>query len=319
MNASKNELKHTELFEKVSSGVADNKPEDLRKDLVKDFSNAGENKLQKEYDMLEEVRVEERTVQLEARVNELEKALRASLNIAHDFRKAKEELKAKNTELEWFTYSVSHDLRSPLITLQGFVELLREDLKLNEKEKVESDLKFIESSAKKMDSLLTNMLSLSRIGRVVNPPEDVSFGEIVQEALEQSTGQIKSSGIEVSVAENCPTVHVDRMRIEEVLVNLIDNSINYRGDQSHPKIDIGYHEDGKEIVFFVRDNGIGIDKSQHEKIFDLFYRLENSGKGTGAGLAIVKRIIEVHEGRIWIESELGKGCKVCFTLPVTQY
>jgi len=318
MNASKNELRHTELFEKVSRGVALNKAADFRKDLVKDFSNAGENKLQKEYDVLE-VCVEERTVQLEARVNELEKALLASLNIAHDFRNTKEELKAKNTELEWFTYSVSHDLRSPLITLQGFVELLREDLKLNEKEKVESDLKFIESSAKKMDSLLTNMLSLSRIGRVVNPPEDVSFGEIVQEALEQSTGQIKSSGVDVSVAKNFPSVHVDRMRIEEVLVNLIDNSINYRGDQSHPKIDIGYHEDGNGIVFFVLDNGIGIDKSQHEKIFDLFYRLENSGKGTGAGLAIVKRIIEVHEGRIWIESERGKGCKVCFTLPVTQY
>ena len=318
MNASKNELRHTELFEEASSGVALNKAADFRKDLVKDVSNAGAKKLQKEYDVLE-VCVEERTVQLEARVNELEKALLASLNIAHDFRKTKEELKAKNTELEWFTYSVSHDLRSPLITLQGFVELLREDLKRNEKEKVESDLKFIESSAKKMDGLLTNMLSLSRIGRVVNPPEDVSFGEIVQEALEQSTGQIKSSGVDVSVAKNFPSVHVDRMRIEEVLVNLIDNSIKYRGDQSHPKIDIGYHEDGNGIVFFVLDNGIGIDKSQHEKIFDLFYRLENSGKGTGAGLAIVKRIIEVHEGRIWIESERGKGCKVCFTLPVTQY
>ncbi|NMX21420.1 histidine kinase, partial [ANME-1 cluster archaeon GoMg4] len=92
----------------------------------------------------------------------------------------------------------------------------------------------------------------------------------------------------------------------------------YRGDQPSPKIDIGYRVDSEseETVFFVRDNGMGIDKSQHEKVFDLFYTGDRSGKGTGAGLAIVKRIVEVHGGRVWIESEKGTGCTVCFTLPV---
>ncbi|MBK5190180.1 MAG: hypothetical protein JJE19_01585 [Methanosarcinales archaeon] len=88
------------------------------------------------------------------------------------------------------------------------------------------------------------------------------------------------------------------------------------GDQPHPKIEIGHRIDIGERVFFVQDNGIGMDPSQHEKVFDLFYQVDESGKGTGAGLAIVKRIIEVHGGRIWIESEKGKGCTVCFTLPV---
>ncbi len=226
------------------------------------------------------------------------------------------ELEAKNTELERFTYTVSHDLRSPLITVQGFVEMLREDFERNEKEKVESDLKYIENGTAKMEHLLDDTLRLSRIGRMVNPPEDVSFGKIVQEALEQTAQQIKSSGVEISVAEDSPIVHVDRMRIAEVLENLITNSINYRGEQPSPKIDIGYRIDGEETVFFVQDNGIGIDKSQHEKVFELFYQVEKSSKGTGAGLAIVKRIIEVHGGRIWIESEEGKGCSVCFTLPV---
>jgi signal transduction histidine kinase len=104
-----------------------------------------------------------------------------------------------------------------------------------------------------------------------------------------------------------------------VLVNLITNSIRYRGDQPSPKIDFGYRleDESKETVFFVKDNGIGIEKSQHEKVFELFYRLDRSGGGgTGAGLAIVKRIIEVRDGRIWIESEKGEGCTVCFTLPV---
>ena len=105
------------------------------------------------------------------------------------------------------------------------------------------------------------------------------------------------------------------MRIVEVLVNLIDNSIRYMGDQPRPRIEIGYRLDENQTVFIVRDNGMGIDPSQHEKVFGLFYKVDGKGEGTGVGLALVKRIIEVHNGRIWIESELDKGCTMCFTLP----
>lgn len=108
------------------------------------------------------------------------------------------------------------------------------------------------------------------------------------------------------------------MRIAEVLVNLIENSIKYIGSQANPEIEIGQRIDGKDRVFFVRDNGIGINPSQHDKVFELFYRVDKKGEGTGAGLAIVKRIIEVHGGRIWVESELGQGCTVCFTLPLAN-
>jgi len=249
------------------------------------------------------------------------------LTITHDITERKraeeereqliKELEAKNAELEKFTCTVSHDLRSPLVTIQGFADILREDLERNEKEKVESDIKHIETAATRMDRLLKDTLQLSRIGRVMNPPGDVPFGELVQEALQETAEQIKSSGVEVSVVEDLPTVHVDRMRVVVVLVNLIANSITYMGEQSHPKIEIGHRVDGEETVFIVKDNGIGIDKSQQEKVFELFYKVDRSSKETGAGLAIVKRIIEVHGGRIWIESEKGKGCTVCFTLPVT--
>jgi len=224
------------------------------------------------------------------------------------------ELEAKNRELGRFTYTVSHDLRSPLVTIQGFTDMVQTDLAQNELEKAKDNLKFIDKAATKMEKLLSDTLQLSRIGRIANPPEDVSFGEIVEDALEQTAGEIKAKNIEVSVAEDFPTVHVDRMRITEVLVNLITNSINYRGDQPHLKIEIGHRIDNGERVFYVQDNGIGIDPGQQEKVFDLFYQVDTSSKGTGAGLAIVKRIIEVHNGRIWIESE--KGCAVCFTLPV---
>jgi signal transduction histidine kinase len=109
---------------------------------------------------------------------------------------------------------------------------------------------------------------------------------------------------------------VDVLRIAEVLVNLIENSVKYLGDQACPEIDIGSRKDGEETVFFVRDNGVGIDPKENEKVFGLFYKVDRKSEGTGVGLAIVKRIIEVHGGRIWIESELGKGCTVCFTLPL---
>ncbi len=225
------------------------------------------------------------------------------------------ELEAKNAELERFVYTVSHDLRSPLVTIQGFIGILRKDLKNNEKEKLEADFNQIEKAAVKMDRLLSDTLKLSRIGRIVNPPEDVPFGEIVQEALEPTAVKIKSGGVVVSVAENFPVVHVDRMKIVEVLINLIENSVNNMVEQLHPKIDIGYRLDNGESVFFVHDNGIGIEPSQHEKVFELFYKEDKKSKGTGVGLAIVKRIIEVHGGRVWIESEKEKGCTVCFTLP----
>lgn len=224
------------------------------------------------------------------------------------------ELEAKNVEMERFIYTVSHDLRSPLVTIQGFNGFLKSDIERGDNEKVKADLRLIEDAVTKMDLLLSETLELSRIGRVANPPEDVPFEEIVQEALLQTSPRIKSAGIEVLVANDLPVVHVDRMRIVEAMVNLIENSLKYRGEQ-HPRIDIGYRNEEGETVFFIRDNGIGIDPSQHEKVFELFYKVNKKSEGTGAGLAIVKRIIDVHGGRIWIESELGKGTTVCFTLP----
>ena len=229
------------------------------------------------------------------------------------------ELEAKNSEMERFTYTVSHDLRSPLTTIQGFANVLRTDLENNNIERVKNNLKYIENGIIKMAQLLHDTLELSRIGRVANPSENLPFGELVSEALEQTSEQVKSGGVEISVSEDFPAVYVDRMKIVEVLINLIENSIKYMGDEPHPEIDIGYRtEDDGETVFFVRDNGIGIDPDMHEKVFELFCKLDRGTKGTGAGLAIVKRIIEVHEGRIWIESEKGKGCTVCATLPIAS-
>ncbi len=152
------------------------------------------------------------------------------------------ELEAKNAEMERFIYTVSHDLRSPLVTIQGFAGFLKRDLENGDSKQVETDLGMIRSGITKMDALLKETLELSRIGRVASPAEEVPFEEIVQEALDQTAEKLRSSGIEVSVAENLPVVYVDRMRLVEALVNLIENSIKYRGEQQHPKIEIGWRD-----------------------------------------------------------------------------
>jgi signal transduction histidine kinase len=179
---------------------------------------------------------------------------------------------------------------------------------------VDEDFRIVSDAITKMDKLLQDTLELSRIGRIINPPENVPFGEIVNEALAQSSAKLSSKNVRVTLDEDLPIVQVDRMRLVEVLVNLLENSMKYMGDQPQPEIEIGKRLDGENTVFIVRDNGIGIEPSQHDKVFDLFYKVDNKSEGSGAGLAIVKKIIEVHGGSIWIESGLGKGCTVCFTL-----
>jgi light-regulated signal transduction histidine kinase (bacteriophytochrome) len=136
----------------------------------------------------------------------------------------------------------------------------------------------------------------------------------VHEALNLVEGRIKDGGIEVEVSSNLPKVNVDRARLVEVVQNLVDNAAKFVKDQPDPKIEIGVHNKGEERIFYVKDNGIGIDPKYNEKIFGLFDKLNPDSDGTGVGLSLVKRIVEVHGGRIWVESEAGKGATFCFTL-----
>ncbi len=226
------------------------------------------------------------------------------------------ELEAKNAELERFTYTVSHDLKSPLITIQGFLGFLEQAALAGDVEQVKADIGRISNAASKMQKLLEDLLELSRIGRVVNAPQAVPLGELAHETVGLLAGQLMERGVEVVIAADLPVVYGDRPRLLEVLQNLVENAVKYMGEQPRPSVEIGlrYHDD--EPVFFVRDNGIGIEPRYHERVFDLFARLDQKSTGTGVGLAIVKRIVEVHGGRIWVESEgVGEGSTFCFTLP----
>jgi len=225
------------------------------------------------------------------------------------------ELEAKNTELERFTYTVSHDLKSPLVTITGFLNYLEKSARAGDFDRFNQDLKRIHQAVEKMQTLLKDLLELSRIGRMMNDPVETSFGEIVREALAIVEGNIKARNVRIEFVDKGHKVFGDKIRLVEVLQNLIENAIKFMGNQPNPVIRIGSIVDAERpITFFVQDNGIGIEPQFIDRIFGLFNKLDTDSPGSGIGLTLVKRIVEVHGGKIWVESELGKGSTFYFTL-----
>jgi signal transduction histidine kinase len=225
-------------------------------------------------------------------------------------------LSEKNTELERFTYTVSHDLKSPLVTVKTFLGYLEQDMAGTDKERVKQDVTYMHNAADKMGLLLDELLNLARVGRKTNPAERITFKELTREVIRLVTGRIIANGVEVKVADVDMVLEGDRPRLMEVWQNLVENACKFKGDQPKPRIDIGVEQRGAETVFFVRDNGVGIEPRFQAKVFGLFEKLDPKGEGTGMGLALVKRIVEMYNGRIWVESPgLGQGANFLFTLP----
>ena len=229
-----------------------------------------------------------------------------------------EELERRNAELERFTYTVSHDLRSPLVTVRGFVDLLEKDVAAAAPERVAADLARIRGATSTMEALLRELLELSRVGRVMNPPERVSLDELARQAIALLHGRLRAANVRVEVQPGLGFVHGDRTRLLEVFQNLIENAVKFRSGQGDPRgrgRQPPRRRTGRSIT--VRDNGVGIDPRYHDRVFALFERLDPRVEGTGVGLALVKRIVEVHGGRVWVESEgAGQGSTFCFSLPV---
>jgi PAS domain S-box-containing protein len=225
------------------------------------------------------------------------------------------ELEVKNAEMERFVYTVSHDLKSPLVTIVGYLGYLEQDIEKGSEAKIKKDTQRIYQAADKMQALLKDLLDLSRVGRVMNPPEVFPFEDAVREAVSLVQGIIRERGVDVEIGPRMPNVNGDRKRLVELLQNLIDNAVKY-GGKSDPRIEIGHAgTEDKFSIFYVRDNGIGIEAQFLDKIFGLFEKLDATTEGAGVGLAIARRIVEVHGGRIWVESEPGKGSKFYFTFP----
>ena len=227
------------------------------------------------------------------------------------------ELEIRNVELERFTHATSHELKNPIVTIRGFLGSLKRDVAAGATHRMHNDMQRILAATGKMSRLLDELSELSRVGRVIGPAEEVSLSELVSEALESVAGQIAARRMEVEVSPRLPVVAGDRIRLLEVLRNLIENAVHFAANEPTPRLEIGTRDSAPAPVIYIRDNGIGIDPRYHDRIFRLFEKLDpQDGKGTGAGLALVRRIIEMHGGRVWVESEgLGHGATFCFSLP----
>ena len=228
------------------------------------------------------------------------------------------ELEEKNYELETFVYTVSHDLKTPIVTIEGFIGAIREDYADLLTGEGDQYLTYMSDAARKMEALINDLLELSRVGRLRETKSEFSFGELIENILMALSPEIRARSIKVNVGKDLPMVYGEQKRLRQAVENLLSNSMKYMGkDNPSPRIDIGIQKANGRDAFFIRDNGIGIEKEYFEKIFQVFQRLPAAKRiadGTGVGLAIVKRIIENHGGMIWTESEPGKGTTFFFTL-----
>jgi len=230
-----------------------------------------------------------------------------------------QELSQRNAELDRFSYTVSHDLKSPLLSIRGFLGLLEMDMKSGNTPRILTDITRINESAEKLEHLITTLLALSRGGRIVDEPVHIPWTGLAREAAGLLAGSLNEHHVRLVIPDNLPAVTGDRQRLLQVMTNLLDNAVKFMGVQEKPCIEVGVREEAGTIVFFVRDNGMGIREENLPKVFGLFERFNKKIPGTGIGLATVKRIIEAHGGRIWVESEgEGKGSTFLFTLPVSE-
>ena len=226
------------------------------------------------------------------------------------------ELELRNAELDRYAYTVSHDLKAPLVTIKGFLGVLEKDTLAGDHDRVRNDLARIHRAADQMRRLMTELLELSRIGRVSLPVANVSLTEVAREAAEMLAAPIAERHVRLEIQEQMPVVPGDRVRLVEAFQNLIENAVRFMGDQRSPRIEVGARRKGHEAICHVADNGIGIEPRFHEYVFELFNRLEPDDEGTGVGLTLVRRIVQAHGGRIWIESAgAGQGTTFRFTLP----
>jgi len=225
------------------------------------------------------------------------------------------ELEAKNSELERFGYVVTHDLKAPLVTIRGFAEYLEKDVREGRVDRLAPDAARISEAVARLQRLLDRLFELSRAGRPVGPPAAVPATELAQEALRLLRERAVSAGAVVEIEPGLPTVFGDRARLVQVFHNLLDNAIKFGGG-SRVRVSARRADEGR-VVLVVQDGGIGIDARHRERVLDIFERLDPRGEGAGAGLAVVKRILESQGGRVWLESEgPGAGTSACVELPL---
>jgi light-regulated signal transduction histidine kinase (bacteriophytochrome) len=225
------------------------------------------------------------------------------------------EIEIANKELEAFSYSVSHDLRAPLRSIHGYMNIFHEEYADKFDDEANRLINIIIKNAKKMGQLIDDLLAFSRMGRKEISRVPVDFNKLVEPVItELKNNTPDKTKFILHVLHN---TQGDPSLIAQVYANLISNAIKYSGNREHPRIETGAFIDKEQTTFFIKDNGVGFDEKYKEKLFKVFQRLHRSAEfeGTGVGLAIVEKIISKHGGKVWAEGTVAKGASFYFSLP----
>jgi light-regulated signal transduction histidine kinase (bacteriophytochrome) len=229
------------------------------------------------------------------------------------------ELEAANRELEAFSYTVSHDLRTPLRAIDGFARIVLEECASQIPPKAQDHLDRVLKSVKLMGELVDNLLEFSRLGRRPLNKRTVDTSRLVRLCVEELHAEQKDRQVEI-VIDDLPDCHGDPALLKQAFLNLLSNALKYTRTREHARVEVGGCTQGGEQRYFVRDNGVGFDMRYANKLFGVFQRLHPAEEyeGTGVGLAIVQRVVYRHGGHVWADAQIGKGATFYFTLPVAE-
>jgi signal transduction histidine kinase len=294
-------FEHDELLNTVKNVLRQKELQKKRKDA--------ERRLRQAHDELER-RVEERTAELAAANSHLRQEI-------EERKRAQQQLQKTNEEVKNFVRVVSHDLKNPIISIQGFSSRLIKHHADALGEKGVGYVNHIITNARRMELLVSDLLTLSLIGRVELEFSDICCKGLLDGLITNLHTRLSAKGITLHVSDELPTVHSSRERLYQIFENLLVNAIKFIGNPDSPCIEIGHRDDDKFHIFYVRDNGIGIDSEHHEQIFDMFFRLKKAKdeEGTGLGLPIVSKIVGTLGGKVWVESQAYEGATFFFSLP----
>jgi len=231
-----------------------------------------------------------------------------------DLEQKNQDLINLNKELEAFSYSVSHDLRAPLLSINGYVDILEEDYDKKLDDEAHRILGTIKGNTSKMANLIDSLLGLSYLGKAEMNKGDVDMNSLLKETVEEL--KVENNNIKLNI-RRVPNVAGDKGLLKQVLFNLVSNAIKYSSKKDKPEIEIGCNDKNQEHIYYVKDNGAGFDMRYYDKLFNVFQRLhsEEEFKGTGVGLATVQRIILKHGGKVWAEAIPNEGATFYFSLP----
>ena len=234
-----------------------------------------------------------------------------------------EELKRKVTlkdeELEQFIYTASHDLKSPLVAISGYVAQLKRDIDKGRFDRLPELASWISEVVQGMNHNINDLVELSRIGRITTPAEQMDIAGLALEIIGFQRQRIEAGGIKIEIEDSIPKISGDPVRIRQMLQILIKNAIHFGCDSEQPRISISGERQAETIMIRIEDNGRGIDPKYHQRIFELFQRLDPSTGGTGIGLTLARKIAEVHHGTIHVESTPGDGANFVISWPVPQH